>query len=300
VRTQCAVQTARITLHGNSPNALSPPPLLQKRCPLGATPPAGFFVGYRIAPVLQHWCSNSPTACGGRRRWRAAPHFVRPHGVAPFKLLHALVAFRPHPCPLTGAVFVLCTDWRGVLRPLLALKRPRMARGGPRLPSSPSPLATLGPAGRGQQARESGVPPYGRGVFIGCRGWGLAMRLGALIAPPRLRVAAWLPLWSCRLRFALPLDAADTPDASPVSPPASVASSLCSSAPLFPAPPAPALFDDFRRRSLKKTVDTAGCPRHPLFLRTLLPTETDERARHRKQALCFSSGGCATLTHPPP
>ena len=31
--------------------ALSPPPLLQKRCPLGATPPAGLFVGYR-SPVL--------------------------------------------------------------------------------------------------------------------------------------------------------------------------------------------------------------------------------------------------------
>ena len=163
----CAVQIARITLLVNSPNALSPPPLLLKRCFAGASPPQSVFDGCRFAYALQHWCSDSPTACGGRRRWPAAPHFVRPHGGRPFLLLHALVAFRPPPCPLTGAVVVLCTDCRGVLRPLKALSRPRMARGGPRLPYSPSPLATLGPAGRGQQARESGVPPYGRGVFIG-------------------------------------------------------------------------------------------------------------------------------------
>ena len=35
---------------GLSP-ALLPPPLLPKRCPLGASPPAGLFVGYR-SPVL--------------------------------------------------------------------------------------------------------------------------------------------------------------------------------------------------------------------------------------------------------
>lgn len=103
------------------------------------------------------------------------------------------------------------------------------------------------------------LPTVG-GFFIGCRGQGLALRLGALIAPPRLLVAAWLPLRSCRARFALPLDALDTPCASPVSPPASVAFSLRSSAPLFPALPAHALFARSGRRSLKKTADTAGCP----------------------------------------
>ena len=33
-------------------SALSPPPLLQKRCPFGATPPTGVFVGYRSVCTL--------------------------------------------------------------------------------------------------------------------------------------------------------------------------------------------------------------------------------------------------------
>lgn len=40
--------------------ALSPPPLLHKRCPLGATPPAGLFVGYRSPVLAGYWlpCST--------------------------------------------------------------------------------------------------------------------------------------------------------------------------------------------------------------------------------------------------
>ena len=46
-----------------------PPPLLQKRCPLGATPPAGFFIGYRLRTALATLGSPATALPAGRAPW---------------------------------------------------------------------------------------------------------------------------------------------------------------------------------------------------------------------------------------
>lgn len=160
LRLRCSYSCYEVVGAGASGSALSPPPLLQsavsargsagggirlRLLPPSALPPAGVFVGYRrrdrchAAAAVGARC---PTAVGWRMRsLTSGPQLPDPRFHYSYRGL-----FSP---------FGLGTDLRGVLRagprlPALVLV------GGPRLPSSSSPLPAVGPR-RGRRG-------YGRAV----------------------------------------------------------------------------------------------------------------------------------------
>lgn len=152
--------TMRVVGAGASGSTLSPPPLLPsavsargsagggirlRLLPPSALPPAGVFVGYRwrdrcnAAAAVGARC---PTAGGWRMRsLTSGPQLPDPRFHYFYRGL-----FSP---------YGLGTDLRGVLGGAPA-PRPLDRLGGPRVPSSPSPLPTVGPR-RGRRG-------YGRAV----------------------------------------------------------------------------------------------------------------------------------------
>lgn len=118
--------------------ALLPPPLLHKRCPLGATPPAGLFVGYRSPVLAGYWlpCSTVVPSLPlldqrlfGLCLFRAAARFIT----------------------LGAPCLRLSAHWRGALaanHPFAACSLPLVVRLRPSLRSSAAPRRRRALVGR--------------------------------------------------------------------------------------------------------------------------------------------------------